>query len=684
MPHGHLNPGERKGIPFIFRPLEALTYSVELPIHVIGGQTHVIRFDGEGYHPYHPPRDRLCPTPYDGGVGGSKELVPCKQRIPLPGQVFFLSMDRLELGDVPMFAEVRRVVVCSNRSPTNTMSFTWRYTDPLTKEVLSVSPSYGVLEPGESCVCRVSFFASRRVHIYDVDVECEVVDLSEMKEHERQCDEVNKQREAKLNAISITDKAGHRDKNLSPLPGISRSNTGNSRANLTATSGAMGGQSAALSFPSLSRSGSFMRSNSQQGGAGANAKMAPALDVIKRELPLPPAPPAKVVYLGVCARSHPTQDYARDFADRFPCYWVDRVNTGGSLGTALLERAMPNLSLDDVNPRAVSVAVEVGKLLLQDVLRDVSFRDAVKALSEAPVPYFMQLGKEETSEEEAGTATLTAAKKAASDEDSAASVAPTTAEANVDSKDEGSEGKQGEAQSAHEKSFVGADAVPGVALLDAVPAGLLRVAEFQDVAESILENTIFNLVAEANWGDYSLTAKPRVVIESSAAQVPKTPRGNRWETIWDHSVWDYTPPVEPTEEMMLFAKGESGRATTASTNATGRKAEGVEAPAEGDSAPGSASGGGPRAGVPVKTAGASTVSTPAAFSRSGTQNTLFKSDGADGSSQMVGGGAVMAQLAGVLQNEAPVSRQSPMLRQDSAAIPLTGVQESGGDAGSAE
>lgn len=56
----------------------------------------------------------------------------------LPNQVTSLSMDRINLGDVPLFTRERKILFVKNNSTTNSISFTWHVTNPDHSKVIKI------------------------------------------------------------------------------------------------------------------------------------------------------------------------------------------------------------------------------------------------------------------------------------------------------------------------------------------------------------------------------------------------------------------------------------------------------------------------------------------------------------------------------------------------------------------
>ncbi len=96
-------------------------------------------------------------------------------------KVSSISKDRLKFGHVPLGVILRDLVAVQNTTQDRRVSFSWDFTsDPMVESMLKIEPSAGVLEPGESRICRVVFTPDRQPRLYEMDVQCFFFDDDEM------------------------------------------------------------------------------------------------------------------------------------------------------------------------------------------------------------------------------------------------------------------------------------------------------------------------------------------------------------------------------------------------------------------------------------------------------------------------------------------------------------------------
>ncbi|KAL5256774.1 hypothetical protein ACHWQZ_G011893 [Mnemiopsis leidyi] len=170
-PTGRVQPHSIAQIPFLFSPLEAKIYAVEVPILIVGGETYNITIFGEGI------------TPGQQSEVKKGSVIPDKQAVLLDNQLAVLSNEAIDFGVVPTFSVSKKIVFISNTSKEH-ITFRWNTnTTPLCNEVISVSPDSGTLAPGTSTMIEVSLLPSSYPAIFDLDIICELTDNSKEAEY---------------------------------------------------------------------------------------------------------------------------------------------------------------------------------------------------------------------------------------------------------------------------------------------------------------------------------------------------------------------------------------------------------------------------------------------------------------------------------------------------------------------
>ncbi|XP_038598736.1 cilia- and flagella-associated protein 65-like, partial [Tachyglossus aculeatus] len=167
-PLGEVPPGCVAQLQWIFSPLEAKTYVVDVPFRTSGGESARVTFKGVGYDPH-----------TLGAAGAfhtltSSDPSPGIARLTGPGQVAFLSQPCLCLRNIPVLCAVRRLVFLNNPSAGETVVFSWTSGSRSHAELLQVCPSMGLVAPGANAPCVVTLKASEAPCFYSVDLVCEV------------------------------------------------------------------------------------------------------------------------------------------------------------------------------------------------------------------------------------------------------------------------------------------------------------------------------------------------------------------------------------------------------------------------------------------------------------------------------------------------------------------------------
>ncbi|KAI8823829.1 hypothetical protein BJ741DRAFT_634238 [Chytriomyces cf. hyalinus JEL632] len=169
---GSIPPGGVEFVHWVFRPLEAREYSVDVPITTDDGKTSIITFSGHG----------IEEPPHIASMNAkSEDTVPSLQILSTSNQIARLSREHINFGAVPLGSQSRDLIVVRNTSATDKISFQWRVPlDALYGEVehhqcIQITPREGVLEAGESRFVKMVFVPVSNVCVYDLDLECVVV-----------------------------------------------------------------------------------------------------------------------------------------------------------------------------------------------------------------------------------------------------------------------------------------------------------------------------------------------------------------------------------------------------------------------------------------------------------------------------------------------------------------------------
>lgn len=82
---------------------------------------------------------------------------------------------------------------------------------------MNVSPSHGTLQPGEGTVCKVTFVASGTPSFYDLDLICEVINMTDYNEYRGKLNAWEGEKERQKVEFCITEDNPDADNRLSAM-----------------------------------------------------------------------------------------------------------------------------------------------------------------------------------------------------------------------------------------------------------------------------------------------------------------------------------------------------------------------------------------------------------------------------------------------------------------------------------
>ncbi|XP_059199527.1 cilia- and flagella-associated protein 65 [Centropristis striata] len=197
-PEGEVLPGKAVMLEWIFSPLEAKMYHMDVPIHVQDGDSTLVRFEGCG---------SCSPTLGSTNPFNSSETKapdPCVQRVPFPGQVVFLSEDIVSLGDMPVCSKSSRIFFMTNVSRTETVHYSWDKQSY--QQVVQIHPEKGSLSPGESALCVLTFTSTDYPTRYQLNVTCQVVQDAALTLFHNDLQRWEEEKARQQDEFTITDK----------------------------------------------------------------------------------------------------------------------------------------------------------------------------------------------------------------------------------------------------------------------------------------------------------------------------------------------------------------------------------------------------------------------------------------------------------------------------------------------
>ncbi|XP_048724611.1 cilia- and flagella-associated protein 65 isoform X4 [Caretta caretta] len=516
-PRGEIPPGMTSHIEWVFSPLEARTYSVDVPIHILEGDSALITFQGIGYDP-----NIMGQTAQFDQVL-SPSVTPGSSKLTVPGQTAFLSQHRICLGNIPVYSKSSRLVFLNNASESEAVIFAWHVGTSSASETLQIVPEMGVVQPGDGTHCIITLQASGNPCFYNVDLVCEVVMQQPLAKYEKVLQEWEAEKERQTVEFTITEQDLGAESNLKQH---ARSSSDSSAEEKLTKSPAVTRQCKTLPPIKNLPAPSPPVSHSQRRHL---------MDKEASRLWAKPEPPkSHLLHLGVTARSHSMDDFLSNFCSELPKYFLCR-HLKEMVGDKAVGRRKDEggvrtdpvlLALAGSSEQEMQVVTDLLAAVIRGLLEDIQFHQAVSRSLDEPLPYFQQVRAAGSAKHQDRKQSLGGSSRASP------SPAPCA-------KDKPGEEEEGERQEECEMSLVtsprAAGEEPPDSLRDILQQEQLReeketitrLPAFGNLLELVLENTLQNIMVEASRGEVVLTARPRVIaLPPSSAQrgiSPATP-----------------------------------------------------------------------------------------------------------------------------------------------------------------
>lgn len=480
-PSGEIPHGCVAFIYWQFSPLEARTYMVDIPVRIIGGETVLVTFTGVGYDQRImgdtlPVRDMAMAT------------VPDKQVVQVPKQLSYLSVECVSFGDVPLYAVSHRMLFLHNSSMDQVISFRWVLEGSTAEQVVIIEPDHGFLKPQQNVLLKVSFFSCAVPSLYDMDIICEIVDETEMSEYNQRLIEWTSMKEEKQYTFTITEddlKRPHSGPHLKSIkyPGRSLSySEGDLRKYQT--------------LPPI--------------GSPKEGQRKTKNNASRQETPPQPVPPESfLLHLGVTARTHPIGEFYKVFPSAVDNFVIDQRYV---LSQGAVDHEKEELSaLVSCSRPEMNIIENVLSVILRGLLDDENFHQRMREISQEPVPYFRQLCEAQY--------TTSSRPSSASSQSGGPDQIPSTQQSGSEQDSKDSERLISRTHQIIQRMSESALSPPerllqgneNAEIFTAQRQAVRRLPEFQSLVESVLENSLLNLLTEANNGEVNLTARTRVI-----------------------------------------------------------------------------------------------------------------------------------------------------------------------------
>ncbi|NXY14896.1 CFA65 protein, partial [Atrichornis clamosus] len=475
-PRGEIPPGETGDIEWIFSPLEAKTYSVDVPIHILEGESTLITFQGVGYNP----------NTVGEAATSSQVLPPAvfpgSAKLTVPGQTATLSHHRICLGNIPDCTKTSRLVFLNNISKSKAVVFSWQINTCKDKKVLEIAPESGVVQPGESIPCFITLGPTRSPSICRINVMCEVYIQESLFQYERDLQEWEKEKERQAVEFTITEKdLGTKKKPVSPS--VVKTTT-------------------CLPFLSLQQTLPPIKNHPTPSQPPGHPERGLLLGKDASRVLVKPEPPQPLLlHLDVSARSYAIEDFVSNFAFQLPRYFSSSIHPSesefedGSMYRNSMDMEPKWLSLASASKQELQVVTDILTGVIRSLLENTQFHKAVRKIQDEPIPYFSQ---------------FQSAKSAELQDSRQCSTIPSTVSASTGLYLE----KDGERKKMSQETSP-SDLLESWKIFHHKQLRekemISRQPAVGNLVELVLENTLQNIVIEASRGEVVLTARSRII-----------------------------------------------------------------------------------------------------------------------------------------------------------------------------
>ncbi|NXU36958.1 CFA65 protein, partial [Drymodes brunneopygia] len=471
-PSGEIPPGETGNIEWIFSPLEAKTYSVDVPIHILDGESTQITFQGVGYNP------NIVGEATTSSQFFSSAVIPGSAKLTVPGQAATLSHHRICLGNIPDCTKAGRLVFLNNISKSKAVVFAWQ-TSSCKENVLEIAPESGVAQPGESIPCFITLQPTRNPSFCRINLVCEVYIEESLDQYERDLREWEKEQERQAVEFTITEKdLGTKKKLTSP-----------SEVRPTIC----------LPFLSLLQTLPPIKSHPTPSQPRGQRGRGLLLGKDTSQVRVKPEPPMPLhLHLDVAARSYAIEDFLSNFALDFPRFFLSRPFCTQPSESKFVDgsRHRNRLSLAAASKQELEVVTDILAGIIRSVLLENGhFQKSVRKIEDEPIPYFTQFRSAKSTElqDSRQGSTVPSRVSASTDLD-----LEKDGESQKTSQETSPSDLLESCETSHHKQFREKEIIS-------------RQPAVGNLLEQVLENTLQNILIEASRGEVVLTARPRVI-----------------------------------------------------------------------------------------------------------------------------------------------------------------------------
>ncbi|NXE01264.1 CFA65 protein, partial [Chaetorhynchus papuensis] len=474
-PRGEIPPGETGHIEWIFSPLEAKTYSVDVPIRILEGESTAVTFQGVGYHP------NIAQKSGTSRQFASSAVSPGFAKLTVPGQAATLSHHRICLGHIPDCTKADRLIFLNNILKNKAVVFSWHTSCCKEKaHVLKIAPESGVVQAGESIPCFITLQPTMKPTICRINLVCEVYIRESLVQYERDLQKWEEEKERQVVEFTITEKDLGTKKKLTS-PSVVRPTICMPFLSLQQTLPPIKSRPTPRQPPGHLERGRLLGKDASQ-------------ECVKPEPPKP-----LVLHLDVSARSYTIEDYLRDFILDFPRYFFAQPSKSKCVDGKGYRKRMdvePKwLSLAAASKRELEMVADILTGVIRSLLENSDFQESVRNIQDDPIPYFYQFRSPKSAElQDSRQGSTTPSRVSASTD--------------LDLEKDGERKKMSQ-ETPHSDllescKIFNHDQLTEKDIISRQPA-------VGNLVEMVLKNILQNILTEASRGEVVLTAQPMVI-----------------------------------------------------------------------------------------------------------------------------------------------------------------------------
>ncbi|XP_054827614.1 cilia- and flagella-associated protein 65 [Eublepharis macularius] len=496
-PKGEIGPGLTAHTEWIFSPLEAKMYSVDVPIHILEGDSALITFQGIGYDP-HVMNEA---AQFDTMV--SPVTAPGSAKLTVPRLTVYLSQPRICFGNIPVYSKCSRLFFLNNTSEKEAIVFTWYTGTANATVVLNVVPKTGIVPAGESTHCVLTLHTSENPCFYNVDLVCEIFTQKPLDQYEKELKEWETEKARQAVEFIITAKDLNLKKNVKECGKRSSKSLESAKPSKLLTE--------IRKYKTLPP----IKNNSVPNLPASHSQRRQMRHTEAEKLWAKPEPPLPfLMHLGVTARSHSVDDFLNNFPGELPQHFLYRqlkkttprnnasdktpLNNSRSMRRTTL---VPNWQeLANCSKQEAQLVTDVLSTVIKGLLEESQFHEAVVRSIAEPTPYFCQFWSEESAK--------------LHNKKQSSGTSPTTPSPEVSTKDR----REDENTSRGEVSPSGtSDAAESLSTIIRKEhfreqrEAIIRMPAYTNLTELVLDNAIQNILVEASCGEVVLTSQPRII-----------------------------------------------------------------------------------------------------------------------------------------------------------------------------